>query len=167
MTDDAAYRVVFDISQQGYAWWFPACGLFAVLIGVVGIWIVRRRPGPYRLRDRGPFLMVGFGVFWTAIAFGMTYSEFRYAHGVYQRGEFYEVEGPVHDFRPMPASGHGDECFAVEDRTFCYSEYVIAAGFNQTQRSGGPIREGLTVRIEYVGGTILRLEVRGFALPQH
>ncbi len=167
MTDGAGYKVVFDISRQGYAWWFPACGLLIVLAGLLLMIANARRARPKRALSLAGFSVAACGVFWTVIVFGATYSEFRYAHGVYQRGEFYEVEGPVHDFRPMPASGHGRECFEVEDRTFCYAGSALEVGFNQTQARGGPVREGLPVRIEYVGGTILRLEVREFALPAH
>jgi hypothetical protein len=42
---------------------------------------------------------------------------------------------------------------------FQYSDYVITAGFNNTSSHGGPIREGLPVRIWYLDGEILRLDI--------
>ena len=60
----------------------------------------------------------------------------------------------------MPKSGHSNECFRVKQKTFCYSDYVIGPGFNQTSTHGGPIRPGLPVRIAYLDGYIIRLEVR-------
>lgn len=75
------------------------------------------------------------------------------------------VQGYVTNFRPMPYEGHQDECFSVQSETFCYSDYGITAGFNNSASHGGPIREGLPVRVSYVGNTIVRLEVRSDVLP--
>jgi hypothetical protein len=69
------------------------------------------------------------------------------------------VEGRVYDFDPMPFSGHKMECFKVQDRCFCYSDFVVTQGFNQTRSHGGPIYEGLQVRVHHVGSAIARLEV--------
>ena len=49
--------------------------------------------------------------------------------------------------------------FSVAGRRFSYSDYVVTAGFRQTTAHGGPIREGLRVRVTHAGNTILRLEV--------
>jgi hypothetical protein len=65
----------------------------------------------------------------------------------------------------MPYEGHQDECFSVQAQTFCYSDYEVTAGFNNATSHGGPIREGLPVRVSYIGNTIVRLEVRSDALP--
>lgn len=73
------------------------------------------------------------------------------------------VEGRVVAFRPAPAEGHQNETFVVTGVPFSYSDYVITGGFNQTRSHGGPIREGLRVRITYVrsraGNIVVRLEV--------
>jgi hypothetical protein len=42
---------------------------------------------------------------------------------------------------------------------FSYPDYTVTCGFNNTASRGGPIREGLQVRIHYVDQLILRLEV--------
>jgi hypothetical protein len=42
---------------------------------------------------------------------------------------------------------------------FSYSDYVIVPCFNNTASHGGPIRDGLRVRIAYSGNCILKLEV--------
>jgi len=81
----------------------------------------------------------------------------------YQKGEYQTVEGTVTHFDPMPYEGHKTECFSVQDKRFCYSDYLIAPGFRNTASHGGPIRSGLPVRIAYrtTGrhNTILRLEI--------
>jgi hypothetical protein len=47
---------------------------------------------------------------------------------------------------------------------FAYSDYVVTPGFNNTSSHGGPMREGLYVRIHYTGSVtgvaIVKLEVR-------
>ena len=68
------------------------------------------------------------------------------------------IEGPVEHFHPMPPDGHDRERFDVDGVNFSYSDYDVTAAFNNTQSHGGPIREGLPVRICYWGGEILRLE---------
>jgi hypothetical protein len=69
------------------------------------------------------------------------------------------VEGAVSNFRPMPYEGHQDECFCVHQQSFCYSDYEITPGFHQSASHGGPIHEGLPVRIDYHDGVILRLQI--------
>ena len=74
------------------------------------------------------------------------------------------VEGAVANFHPMPAAGHEDEHFTVQGVYFAYSDYSVTSGFNNTSSHGGPMREGLYVRIHYTrsvtGETITKLEVR-------
>ena len=80
-----------------------------------------------------------------------------------QTGDYYEAEGLVTDFDPMPSEGHKNECFSVQAVHFCYSDYMILPGFHNAASHGGPIRTGLQVRIAYrtfnEQNTILRLEV--------
>ena len=92
-------------------------------------------------------------------------AEYLNLRSVISQGQFSVVEGAVTNFRPMPYTGHTLECFSVREQTFCYSDYVVTAGFNNTTSHGGPIREGLPVRVSYIGGTIVRLEVKADALP--
>jgi hypothetical protein len=66
----------------------------------------------------------------------------------------------VRNFKPMPYAGHAEESFDVAGVPFRYSDYQVSVGFNNTASHGGPIREGLPVRISFVGNTILRLEIR-------
>jgi hypothetical protein len=55
----------------------------------------------------------------------------------------YEIlEGSVENFDPMPYEGHQDECFTVQSKRFCYSDYEVQAGFNRSAAHGGPIRQG-------------------------
>jgi len=69
------------------------------------------------------------------------------------------VEGTVSRFVPMPVTGHAMERFCVHDTCFEYSDFVITSGFNNTSSHGGPIREGLPVRVTFVGNKIVKLEI--------
>jgi hypothetical protein len=59
------------------------------------------------------------------------------------------VEGRVEHFVPMPYQGHAVESFDVRGVSFLYSTYEVTPCFNHTSSHGGPIREGLQVRISY------------------
>ena len=71
------------------------------------------------------------------------------------------VEGVVENFHPMPKSGHDTERFTVKNVKFEFSDFDLSkGGFNNTSSHGGPIREGLPVRIAYKNGRILKLEIK-------
>jgi hypothetical protein len=79
--------------------------------------------------------------------------------GWLREGHVQVTEGPVTDFVPMPYEGHALEKFTVRGHTFTYSDYILTPGFHNTASHGGPIREGLNVRVSFAGNLILRLEV--------
>src|ERR1700692_2310924 len=109
--------------------------------------------------------MVVFGPIFTIVVYNSQTSMGTDWRSVYGRGGYSTVEGVVHDFKPMPYEGHQDECFWVENQKFCYSDYVVQPGFRQSASHGGPIREGLPVRIAYYEGEILRLDIRADSIP--
>jgi hypothetical protein len=163
MTPDQ-YRVVFDLSQKSFQWWFPVVGLIFAGIGGVFIWLGRRNRWPLSRSFAGYFI-VGFACLWSGLTFAPMFHEYLNLRSAYRHGQFSLVEGSVTNFRPMPYEGHQDECFSVQSDTFCYSDYVVTAGFNNSASHGGPIREGLRVRVSYIGNTIVRLEARSNMLP--
>jgi hypothetical protein len=153
------YELVFDVNEVGYRlWWLPAIGLVVMAVGL-GLLIFRR--GVF------VFLVAGFAGVVILIACVATYRDYRQLSQALNSGNFVTVEGKVVDFVPMPEGGHALEQFTVNGHRFAYSDYQITAGFNHTQSHGGPIREGMTVRIADVGGQIARLEIaRSSALKQ-
>jgi hypothetical protein len=94
-----------------------------------------------------------------ATALPSTLLEYQRATSDLREGRYSVVEGPVTDFIPMPYEGHALESFTVNGHRFSYSDNIMTAGFRNTASHGGPIREGLYVRISYSGNLILRLEV--------
>jgi hypothetical protein len=106
------------------------------------------------------WIFLSFAVFWTLLSFTTTYGEYLTTIFALRGGRCAVVEGRVTEFVPMPYSGHSEESFTVGGHRFAYSDYVVTTGFHNTSSHGGPIHEGLYVRITYLGNLIVRLEVR-------
>jgi hypothetical protein len=51
------------------------------------------------------------------------------------------------------------ETFKVQGQSFSYSDFVVVPGFHNATSHGGPIRDGLNVRVTHVGDVILKIEV--------
>ena len=91
--------------------------------------------------------------------------EYRDGPEALRAGRAAVVEGVVGNFRPM-RTGYDTERFTVHGVRFSYSHDIHGLFFNQTTWVGGPIREGLRVRIHYALRTcssecadILKLDV--------
>ena len=75
------------------------------------------------------------------------------------------VVGSVRNFVAMAVEAHAQEHFCVQTACFHYSDYVHNGGFNESSSHGGPIKEGLAVRVTYVehsrepGNVIVKLEI--------
>jgi hypothetical protein len=106
-----------------------------------------------------PFAFLGFAVVWTVFVFVSTAGSYSELASALRQGRCEIVEGVVSEFHPMPWSGHAMESFAVNGKRFEYSDYAVSAGFNNTASHGGPITEGMHVRVHYYGNAIARLEV--------
>jgi len=78
-------------------------------------------------------------------------------------GEHELLEGLVENFEPARRGANTDESFTVNGVYFSYSDYSISPAFKVSRSQGGPIREGLSVRISYVprdqNNAILKLEI--------
>ena len=152
------YVTVFQVTQRSPDLWFACVGLVPLIIGAVVIW------GKRRFKCAQPHWLFAvfscsFGVLWIGVVGTTTASSDLTAFTAYQKGDYQTVEGLVSDFHPMPYEGHQEECFSVQNQRFCYSDYMITPGFHNATSHGGPIHEGLPVRIAYQDGNILRLEI--------
>lgn len=157
------YVTVFDAASDPLRnWWFPALGLSLAVVGTAMMFIPRFQK--FRgLRGSGLVglgaVFASFSVLWTSLAsFGMVAVNLTAQREV-KSGACTVVEGAVTDFHPMPEDGHPPENFSLNGVRFEYSDFNITGGFNNTASHGGPIRQGLPVRICYLDGEILRLEV--------
>ena len=151
------YTVLFDVIDSGYRqWWFPAMGLIAIAIGT-GLVIFRRRT-----ERIFPFFFLGFAVLWTTFSFLASFADYRNLASDLHHGRCTVVEGVVTDLHPMPPgppAGYKADWFTVGGEPFKLSRYSVTAGFNQMQSQGGPLREGMHVRISHSHGEIARLEI--------
>ena len=74
------------------------------------------------------------------------------------------VEGVVTNFHPMPYHGHSHESFVINGVRFTYSDYTITPAFNNTSSHGGPIKQGMHLRVFYTDsrdfkGTTAKLRI--------
>ena len=69
------------------------------------------------------------------------------------------VEGRVTGFVPPRYKSQTAESFNVGSQHFAYSDETVTAGFHISSSQGGPIHEGLYVRVTSLGNSIVRLEI--------
>jgi hypothetical protein len=152
------YMTVFDVTQSGYRQWpFAAFGLIFVVVGAGLVFFRHQLRG--RMHRFFPFAFLGFAVVWTLTAFVSTAGSYSRLASDLRAGRCEVTEGVVTTFHPMPYGGHQMESFVVSGRRFEYSDYVVTAGFNNTASHGGPIQQGVRVRIHHRGNDIARLEI--------
>ncbi len=157
------YYTVFTVLQQSVPWQgrlvLPGIILFGIIAAVIPL-IQRWR----RLSKSFIVLaVVVCSVFLLLAVYALrapgVQAMYARARIAYLEGQYSTVEGTVTNFQPMPYSGHSDETFSVNGVKFSYSDYLLIPCFNNTASHGGPVHEGLRVRIAYSGNCILKLEV--------
>ena len=162
------YEVVFDVAEAGYRyWWGPAVGLVFVIIGMCQLIYVYRnfrgaavQPVPSKRAFVLPSFFTAFALAWTVVALVSTLGDYLNLKEALDCANVETVEGRVTHFRPGSDSrGETHESFVVNESRFEYSWFHATAGFNQTKPHGGPVRDGLWVRIAHVNGEIARLEI--------
>lgn len=155
------YHLVFDASAVHYPIWrWMAPWLVAAAVGA----ILLRWPGVYGPKRRR--FMRLFGALLIAAGLGGAVWIWRASVGQRERvlaalrgGRYVAVEGVVQHFRPGAADSHPPEEFDVGGRHYRYAPSELLYGFSQVAGAGGPVREGLRVRIADVDGLIARLEI--------
>lgn len=152
------YETIFDITKTGIGvLWvvFPSVvwiGLFIALIRF------KDRVSP-RLPRCCVYAVSSFAVV-SSVALCLNLAAEQYSlRERFRKGEYDTVEGIVEEFDPMPKGGHKNESFKVNGVKFEYSDFDISPGFHNAASHGGPIREGLFVRVSHIGDTIVKLEV--------
>ena len=148
------YQVVFDIQQNWYTgWWISAIGIAIIALPII---VFYARTSMSKRMQFGPvvfgMLILGLGM--------MNFFSFIALRSAARNGNYEVVEGPVKQFVPGPFQGRKHpESFVVNNYRFSYEDNYSALGFSQTRKLGGPIKEGLQVRIAHVEGTIIKLEI--------
>jgi hypothetical protein len=157
------YETVFDVAQNAYTCWWISIPCIVVLAAALVVAI--RMPPPWgpggRARKISDWLSLGLGALIPLVSLASFGAGGREAAWKLRNENYAVVEGRVTDFVASPASGlsQKEESFVVDGRRFTYQGYNVSSGFHQVASQGGPIHEGLYVRITYTGPQILRLEI--------
>jgi hypothetical protein len=158
-----SYQTIFEATSEPYRnLTFLIPGLALSAVGAVLVWwpeLLEKFGYKKKVWRVFSWFFFLFAVTWTLSAGFFLVSRDYAASQELERGNCSVVEGVVENFHPMPKSGHDTERFEVNGVHFSYSDYVMSPGFNNTASHGGPIRDGLQVRICHNSGDILRLEV--------
>lgn len=143
-------------------WWFPAVGILFLL--VASVFVIKMRGW----RRVFALAIGGFALLWTIGAGLQMLGFYSSARRAANASSTPAIEGTVDHFQtPAPQStGGGYESFTVRGVPFSYSYYIISGAFRQTAAHGGPIHQGLYVRIHYrpdsdayIVHPIVRLEI--------
>ncbi len=162
------YQLVFDSATANYEGWvFLPFGLLFVVIGCVLVFdrdfLADITPIWWRAVISWFFLLVS--VVCTVLVTWGTVSDYFELRIASRNNTCTLVSGVVSEFSRRP-SGRGatTESFSVDGVPFSFSDRQVSGGFHQTTAQGGPLREGVPVRICYVPGEwddhdIVRLEI--------
>lgn len=158
------YRVAFDVAQSGYQGWHaPVRVLWAVGFGVVlaalRTTLAARLPRYATAYGIVAFGFLGLACLWLVISLFSTYIEYTGLVDAQETGQALVVEGVVTDFTTVAGVGGARERFCVRKMCFEYSDDVDTSAYHATSLHGGSVRLGLPVRVTYVRGAIVRLEV--------
>jgi hypothetical protein len=167
------YRLVFDLAQTNYElWYLPLACLLGGGLSFLGLWAMsdlalKSNIIKSALRFRG-FEPIPWGFFpmiigvtlLATVACMIPYTEYSRNLSVLTSGKALYTEGTVYDFKPMPYSGHALESFSVNGITFSYSDFMQTAAFHHTSSHGGPMKNGLKVKIWHYNGEILKLLIK-------
>jgi len=159
-------NLVFDVAYDG--WTFARYGDLIVVavvmwVGVVAVMILDRKrllSLPWRW-----LVLVLIASVATAVL-GVRWYKYRDAIAALADGRCHVIEGVTREYSLRQEGKKFVESFRVDDATFRYSWPQGNIGFRTTRKEGGPMDDGMRVRICYVPdlefkGTneILRLEV--------
>ncbi len=151
------YQTVFTVLQKPTPSWFSFVVKVILAVCTAFAMVAFLKLKTHRVAVVIGYVAIVFMVFTLSPAgVANMYSRAREA---YLKGNYQVGEGTVSNFGPMPYSGHQNELFSVNGVQFSYSDYVVSPCFNNTASHGGPISEGLRVRVAYSGDCILKLEV--------
>lgn len=156
--NDSDFVVAFNILDSGYRqWWLPAFGLLGMTLIFVILTIIEKQ-----MHESAALLKVRLIAFcflcMMATLIGTFWDYWKCSHDL-ASGKASYVEGIVDNFVPESKYKY-TESFSVRGVPFYYSDDSAPAGFNTTIWHGGPIHQGLPVRIWYVGDEIVKLEIK-------
>ena len=155
MTQES-YQTIFELGYSSFPWASVARPVVFVAIELLLAWLFRKKM----------FYFI-FGGFVASMASIMLLTSmvvlvphFVECHSAYVSGKSIVVDGVVENFHPAPAIGPAAESFTVRGILFSYNKLDYSPCFHNAPLRGGPIRDGLHVRIHYNDECIQRVELR-------
>jgi hypothetical protein len=148
-------HLIFDMQSKAYDWSIWHVG-FLFIGGLFAIWLGKRRPSPRAVPGVGYF-MCAVAILFAVFEVGSYFLNRHEKLNLLNTDRCSVVEGAVTNFHPVPASGHAEESFVVRNERFTYSDYTITLCFNNTLSHGGPIREGLPLKIRFSDNCIIKI----------
>ena len=157
--DGDGYFVVYDILRDGIGV-APVAVCLGMLLGFglgVGLLISLRRQ---RKPVGGLVVLLAAWAAGTVLGGGNVLYQHVRCTAWARSGDFEVVEGPVTQFQPRARWEKGSESFTVKGVTFSYGRADLGkGGFRDQFGPGGPLREGVRVRVSHREGRILKLEI--------
>ncbi len=153
--------VTYDLMRSGYeAWWFPAMGLVAGAGATIIYGAYRVTPQKFvsTTAKGGILAAITLSIIWSIAIFFLTYLDYVNIRKEYEDSSYQEASGRIENYTNSgPDIQPGTVRFAVGKVTFSYSRYEAGPGY----RGAGdtPLRNGMLLRVKYIGKSIVRLEV--------
>ncbi|MBJ2148259.1 hypothetical protein JC606_18030 [Vibrio sp. IB15] len=114
-----------------------------------------------RMKRRGKVFSIFMGCF-TGLLSMITYYfvivEYDSIMDKYRLGNVFVTSGIVTNVKYITKDG-GQESFDINGYTFKYSHNELSSFFNKTKQIGGPIKNGIPVRVTHYYGHIIKLEI--------
>jgi hypothetical protein len=156
-----ALETIYDIQLDGCRYGFVPV-IFASLAVYSGIaWYRRaqwvRADGKTQAAWSPKSGLLFFGIL-AVIACVTTWGDYFHLLRAMKTDQVGTVEGTVSNFHAA-ATIRSTESFEVAGHVFSYSKYAVTQGFNTLSLEGSPVVNGKTVRVYYVQGQIVRLDV--------
>ncbi len=149
------YQIMFEIGLGSFPW---ARVVHPLIFVVIGLLLARF------LKSRQIYLVMGVSMaslasLFLLISLVIFVPNFIKLRSAYVSGKSSIVEGAVENFRPAPKIGPARESFSVHGVLFSYNALDDTPCFHNAPLNGGPILDGLDVRIHYDEGCIQRVDI--------
>lgn len=145
------FQTVYEITQEAFTdWIYDAISLALFLILAFTIFIFLKRLGKENIAKYTKiiifplFMFLIFGIIWNVFA----YKQYINLKNVYLNNEIQIVEGFVTNVH-LQYGRINKQNFQVGQEHFEISENIYTGGFDKTVQNGGPIVQGLYVRLYY------------------
>jgi hypothetical protein len=160
---DLSCQLYYSMVKEGFPYWPQLVGCFTLAaVGCVAFVIVTSFSG----RTIIGFLYRGgaiiFALVWVWIGLYIYFDSYLYYRRILEttlNGAAQTMEGRVTNFRPAASLGARIEQFSIGAVTFSYSPNLLAPGFRLTRAEGNPIHDGDQLKVWYVNGTIVQIEM--------